>query len=60
MPEISMTNLRRNFDEIVEQVAAGQVFIITKRGKPLCRFQPVDEHMLAEFASLRPQQASRP
>jgi prevent-host-death family protein len=59
MPQISITNLLKNFDDIVEQVAAGQAFVVTKRGKPHCRFEPVDERTLAELTAAELRKTSR-
>lgn len=32
---VSMTEMRRRFYEVIDDVAAGQVYVVTKRGKPI-------------------------
>ena len=39
--EISMLNLRREAENIVREVAAGQVYILTYRGKPMIKLSPI-------------------
>ena len=45
---ISITELRKNFDEILQRVKSGEIFIITKYGKPHAQFIP------AQNASKKP------
>jgi antitoxin (DNA-binding transcriptional repressor) of toxin-antitoxin stability system len=37
---ISMSELRRNFDEYLRRVKLGETFLITKYGKPVGEFKP--------------------
>lgn len=38
---VSITELRRNFDAHFADVRSGKVLIITRRGVPFARFEPV-------------------
>ncbi len=40
---ITITELRKRFDEYLQRVKAGEVFIITKYGKPFAQFVPAQE-----------------
>jgi prevent-host-death family protein len=40
---ISVTELRNHFDQYLQRVKSGEVFIITKYGKPLAHFAPAQD-----------------
>ena len=40
---ITITELRNRFNEYLQRVISGEVFIITKYGKPFAQFAPVQE-----------------
>ncbi len=42
MTIVSMTDARRQMEQLVERAAAGETIIISKWGKPLVRLVPVD------------------
>jgi prevent-host-death family protein len=41
MKTISMLELRLNAEKIIAQVAKGQRMILTRRGKPVARLEPI-------------------
>jgi prevent-host-death family protein len=43
MKEISMVELRLNAERIIAQVQKGQRMILTRRGKPVARLEPITE-----------------
>lgn len=45
MKQISMLELRRDAERIISRVQRGQRMILTRRGKPVARLEPIiDEH----------------
>ncbi len=40
---ISITELRRSFDVYFADIRSGKTLIITRRGVPFARFEPVDQ-----------------
>ncbi|WP_130374852.1 type II toxin-antitoxin system Phd/YefM family antitoxin [Mycobacterium sp. BK558] len=44
LPRIGMTELRRQFGRILGQVAQGQTFVITRRGREIAVLLPVEEY----------------
>ena len=42
MKTVSMLELRKNAQEIVEKVERGQPYLLTYRGRPVARIEPVD------------------
>lgn len=44
LPRIGMTELRRQFGRILGQVAQGQTFVITRRGRAVAVLLPVEEY----------------
>ena len=51
MKTLPIDQLRRNFDRYVAEVMAGEVYTITRYGKPLCRFMATDEDDVAQLMS---------
>jgi prevent-host-death family protein len=49
---ITITELRNHFDEYLQRVKAGEVFIITKYGKPFAQFAPAQEVLKQEKTAL--------
>lgn len=43
MNEITMLELRNNAEEVVRRVRAGQRLVLTYRGKPAMRLEPIDD-----------------
>ena len=43
MPEVSITDAKRHFYKIIRRVMQGEVFVITRWGKPVARLVPVDD-----------------
>ena len=43
MVTITITELRNRFDEYLLRVKSGEVFIITKYGKPFAQFAPAQD-----------------
>ena len=43
MKKISMLDLRHNAKKIIAQVQKGQSVILTRRGKPVARLEPIDQ-----------------
>jgi prevent-host-death family protein len=41
MKTVSMLDLRRNAERIIAQVQKGQRVILTRRGKPVARLEPI-------------------
>jgi prevent-host-death family protein len=41
MKTVTMLQFRRQADEVLRQVGKGQVFVLTYRGKPVARLEPV-------------------
>lgn len=41
MSEITMTQFRRNTQEIIERVVSGKQMVLTYEGKPVMRLQPI-------------------
>ena len=41
MKTLSMVELRNNAEQIIRQVGQGQRFLLTYRGKPVARLEPV-------------------
>jgi len=41
MKEVSMLDLRRNTEAIIAQVQKGERLILTRRGKPVARLEPI-------------------
>lgn len=67
MKSISMLEFRRTAEGVLKQVARGQRYLLTYRGKPVARLEPVSEksissddpiYGLAELASQDAQPAS--
>jgi prevent-host-death family protein len=44
LPRIGMTELRRQFGRILGQVAQGQSFVITRRGREIAVLLPVEAY----------------
>ncbi len=42
MATVSMTEARRQIDQLVDRAAAGETITISKWGKPLVRLMPLD------------------
>ncbi|WP_368834445.1 type II toxin-antitoxin system Phd/YefM family antitoxin [Mycobacterium intracellulare] len=42
LPRIGITELRRNFCRIIGEVAQGQTFVITRRGREVAVLVPAD------------------
>ena len=42
MKTVSITVLRRNLSRILDEVEAGQVYVITRRGKPVAMLVPFE------------------
>ena len=40
---ITITELRNRFDEYLQRVKSGEIFIITKYGKPFAQFVPAKD-----------------
>ncbi|WP_343708204.1 type II toxin-antitoxin system prevent-host-death family antitoxin [Mycobacterium sp.] len=40
IPRVGITELRRHFSRIIDQVAAGQAFVITRYGRPVALIVP--------------------
>jgi len=40
LPRVGITELRRHFSRIIDQVAAGQAFVITRYGSPVALLVP--------------------
>lgn len=61
MERIGMTEFRTRFDWIVKRLAAGDSFIITRRGIPIARLLPAEKQarpeVPAEVGTLRDQTA---
>ena len=59
MAEIGIKELKSGASRVVDEVAAGRSYVITKRGQPAAVLMPIDEaedHVLAnaeEFISMR-------
>ncbi|WP_370500377.1 type II toxin-antitoxin system Phd/YefM family antitoxin [Mycolicibacterium sp. jd] len=43
LPRIGLTELRRQFGRILDEVALGQTFVITRRGREIAVLLPVEE-----------------
>ena len=43
MKEVSMLELRKNAHSIIEKVEKGQPFVLTYRGRPVARLQPLED-----------------
>ena len=43
MKMVSMVDFRRNAEKIIAQVQKGQCLILTSRGKPVARLEPIIE-----------------
>ena len=48
MKKVTMLQFRRHAVKIIEQVRKGQRMILTYRGKPVVRFEPIDEASVDE------------
>jgi prevent-host-death family protein len=48
MKTVSMLEFRRRAEAIVQQVCRGQRLILTYRGKPVARLEPIIESALAQ------------
>ena len=48
MQTVSMLEFRRRALEIVQQVRRGQRIVLTYRGKPVARLEPIGEAVLTE------------
>ena len=44
LPRIGVTELRRQFGRILGQVAHGQTFVVTRRGREIAVLLPVEEY----------------
>ncbi|CDO91636.1 Phd_YefM [Mycobacterium lentiflavum] len=44
LPRVSMTELRRHFGRIIGEVAQGQTFVITRRGREVAVLAPAEEY----------------
>lgn len=44
LPRVSMTELRRHFGRILNEVEHGQTFVITRRGNEVAVLVPAEEH----------------
>ena len=42
MKTVSMLELRKNAQEIVEKVERGQPYLLTYRGRPVARIEPIE------------------
>ena len=42
MRKISITRLLREAKEVLREVAAGQAFVITSRGRPVAQMKPIE------------------
>jgi prevent-host-death family protein len=60
MKAVSMLEFRKRADEVLKQVCKGQAFVLTYRGKPVARLEPIRQqtvdpddpiYRLAELAS---------
>jgi prevent-host-death family protein len=47
MKTISMLKFRKEAEGVLKQVAKGQAFVLTYRGKPVARLEPVGEKNLS-------------
>ena len=43
MKSVSMLEFRQGADRVLNQVARGQTFVLTYRGKPVARLEPIRE-----------------
>lgn len=44
LPRVSMTELRRHFGRIIDEVEQGQIFVITRRGREVALIVPAEEY----------------
>lgn len=44
LPRVSMTELRRHFGRIIDEVTQGQTFVITRRGREVVVLVPAEEY----------------
>lgn len=44
LPRIGMTELRRQFGRILDEVERGQTFVITRRGREIAMLLPAEEY----------------
>jgi prevent-host-death family protein len=45
MKSVSMVDFRLHAEKILTQVQKGQKFLLTRRGKPIARLEPVDDEV---------------
>ena len=48
MKEVSMLEFRRNAREVIEKISSGECMVLTYRGKPMVRLEPVEEERIRE------------
>lgn len=44
LPRVGLTELRRQFGRIIGEVAQGQTFVITRRGREVAVLLPVEDY----------------
>lgn len=44
LPRVSVTELRRQFHRILDEVKQGQTFVITRRGREIAVLVPAEEY----------------
>lgn len=53
MEEVNIRELRNHGGEVVDRVAAGEVLIVTRSGKPVAELRPVTAPVLAAEVVIR-------
>ena len=43
MVSVSMAELRRNAERVLQRVGQGERLVLTRRGKPVARLEPIEE-----------------
>ncbi|WP_081286287.1 type II toxin-antitoxin system Phd/YefM family antitoxin [Mycolicibacterium fortuitum] len=45
LPRVALTQLRREFDRIINEVERGQTFVITRRGREVAVLLPPEDYL---------------